>query len=157
MPDFSSWSPWMNAMVFIAAAVVVWWAGSRLTRYADAISDITGLGEAMVGMLVLGGVTSLPEIAVSVTASLDDNADLAVSNLLGGVALQVVIIAVGDALLRGRAITAQVPSPTVLLQGIFSCVMLIAVAMGIVAGETELFGVGAWTTGLLVGGLACCG
>jgi len=153
MPEFSNWSPWLNAAVFIATALAVWWAGSRLTRYADAISELTGMGEAMVGMLVLGGVTSLPEIAVSVTAGLDDNADLAVSNLLGGVALQVVIIAVGDALLRGRALTSQVPSPTVLLQGIFSCVLLIAVAMGVVAGDAALFGVGAWTTGMLVGGL----
>ena len=43
----------MNGMVFIAAAAVVWLAGTRLTHVLDAISLKTGLGQAFVGMLLL--------------------------------------------------------------------------------------------------------
>lgn len=153
MPDFSNLSPLISALVFVAAAAAVWWAGSRLTRYADAISDLTGLGEAFTGMLILGGVTSLPEIAVSVSASRAGNAGLAVSNILGGVALQMVIIVIGDAMLRGRAITSKVASPTTLLQAIFSCLLLLMVVLGITIGERAVFGVGAWSSAILLAGL----
>lgn len=154
MPDFSNMSPWISAAIFIAAAAVVWWAGSRLTRYADAISELTGLGEAFVGMLILGGVTSLPEIAVSVSASVAGNASLAVNNILGGVALQVVIIVIGDALLRSRAITSRVAGPTTLLQAIFSCLLLLMMVLAITLNDRAMFGAGAWSTSVLLAGLA---
>lgn len=154
MPDFAALSPWINTAVFLAAAAAVWWAGSRLTRYADAISDMTGLGEAVVGMLLLGGVTSLPEIAVSVSAGLTGNSSLAVSNILGGVALQMVIVVIGDAMLRDRAITSRVAGPTTLLQAIFSCLLLMMVVLGLTIGDVAVLGAGAWTYAILLGGIA---
>lgn len=154
MPNFAALSPWINAAVFLVAAAAVWWAGSRLTRYADAISDMTGLGEAVVGMLLLGGVTSLPEIAVSVSAGLTGNSSLAVSNILGGVALQMVIVVIGDAMLRDRAITSRVAGPTTLLQAIFSCLLLMMVVLGLTIGDVAVLGAGAWTYAILLGGIA---
>jgi cation:H+ antiporter len=153
MPEFESLSLPLNAAVFAVAAAIVWWAGSKLTAHADAIARITGLGQAVVGMLLLGGITSLPEIAVSVTASLRGSAGLAVSNILGGVALQVVIIAIGDALLRDRAITAQVPRPTVLLQAVFSCVLLAMFAAAVLVGDVAIAGVGMWSISIAVAGV----
>lgn len=151
--DFTSNSVWINAGLYLAAALVVWWAGTRLTRYADAISELTGLGTALVGMLLLGGITSLPEIAVSTTAGWTGNAGLAVSNLLGGVALQVVIIVIGDALLRRQAMTASVPDPTVLLQAVFSVLLLCVVVAAVLIGDVAFLGVGAWSTGILATGV----
>jgi len=43
-----SWSPWLNAVLFLIAATAIWWAGTRLERYADAISIVY-----MGGMVVL--------------------------------------------------------------------------------------------------------
>ncbi|HET6628165.1 MAG TPA: hypothetical protein VFG91_00155 [Woeseiaceae bacterium] len=153
MLDFSGYPLWINAAVFLAAAAAVWWAGTRLTHYADAISTITGLGQALIGMLLLGAVTSLPEIAVSVTAGLSGNAGLAVSNILGGVALQMVVIAIGDALLRGQAITFQVAKPAILLQAIFSCLLLCMIVAAVLVGDVAVAGVGLWSTGILIGGV----
>jgi cation:H+ antiporter len=153
MPEFESLSLLLNFAVFAVAAAIVWWAGSKLTAHADAIARITGLGQAVVGMLLLGGITSLPEIAVSVTASLRGSAGLAVSNILGGVALQVVIIAIGDALLRDRAITAQVPRPTVLLQAVFSCVLLAMFAAAVLVGDVAVAGVGLWSSAIALTGI----
>lgn len=147
--DFASYPLWLNALAFLAAAGAVWIAGTCLATYADAISDLTGLGSALVGMLLLGGITSLPEIAVSVTAGLAGNAGLAVNNILGGVALQVAVIALGDAALRGRAISASVGTPTVLLQAAFSCLLLCLVVAGVVVGDLPLAGVGLWSTAIL--------
>jgi cation:H+ antiporter len=55
MLDSSAFPLPINLAAFAAAGVVVWFAGTRLARYADAIAEITGLGSALIGMLLLGG------------------------------------------------------------------------------------------------------
>jgi cation:H+ antiporter len=50
MLDFSAFPLPINLAAFAAAAVVVWFAGTHLARYADAIAEITGLGSAVIGM-----------------------------------------------------------------------------------------------------------
>jgi cation:H+ antiporter len=75
--DFSNFGLWANIGLFSVAAVLVWRAGARLTGYIDAIADRTGIGEAFAGMLLLGGITSLPEIAAVSTSAWTGNAALA--------------------------------------------------------------------------------
>src|SRR3546814_12132614 len=60
---------WINILIFFLAAGVIWMTGGRLTRALDAIAQGTGLEHVFVGMLLLGGITSLPELANVVTAS----------------------------------------------------------------------------------------
>ena len=86
-----------NIAVFVVAAIIVWIAGTRLSLYADAIARRTGIGQAALGVLLLGGVTSLPEIAVAGSAAISGAGALAVNNLLGGFTMQVAILAVADA------------------------------------------------------------
>ena len=128
-------------LVFGAAAAVVWLAGSRLARSANTLADRLGIGKAFTGLVLLGGVTSLPEAAVSVTAARDGAAALAVNNLLGGVTMQVAILAAGD-LLVGRTITSVVVQPAVILQGAFGVLMLTVIAAAIALGDVALGGVG---------------
>ena len=139
---------WGNIAVFCAGAVVVWLAGTRLSRGADAIADRTGLGQAFVGALLLGGTTSLPEIAATVSASLILNAPIAVNNIFGGIAMQVTILAMADALGRG-ALTGRNRHPGVLLEGTLLILVLNTAAVGIAVGDTAGLGVGLWTAGVL--------
>jgi cation:H+ antiporter len=143
--DFLALPVWINASLFVAVAAVVWIAGARLASYADEFSEITGYGHALIGMLLLGGITSLPEIAVALSAGYIGNAPLAVNNLLGGVALQVVILAIGDAVLRQRALTFVTASSAILLQGVFCCVLLCMVIFAIVMDDVLLSFAGAWS------------
>jgi len=99
-PLFGSFPIMINLIVFAVAAGAVWFSGTKLAYYADAIGRRTGIGQAMVGMLLLGGITSLPEIAVAGAAAISANATLAVNNLLGGFAMQVVILAFADSAIR---------------------------------------------------------
>jgi cation:H+ antiporter len=71
---------------------------------ADALEARTGAGEALIGMLLLGFITALPELAVTVTASAAGNAPLAVNNLLGGMSLNVALLAASDAAVRRGAL-----------------------------------------------------
>lgn len=150
MPDLMALPLVGNLAIFAAAAAAVWFAGTRLAGYADEIAELTGIGSAAVGMILLAGITSLPEIAVSVSAGFTGAADLAVNNLLGSIALQVVVLAVGDWVLGGRALSFVIGQPVVLLQGIFGALLLAALAIAISVGDAALLGAGAWTLGLAV-------
>lgn len=148
MPDFDTLPLWLNLCVLAAGAGAIWFAGVRLARYADAISERTGVGKAFIGALLLGGITSLPEGATTVTASAIGSAPLAVNNIFGGVAMQVALLAVADVIIAGRALTARVEEPVVLLQGALLVLILTLAAAGMAAGDVEVFGVGLWTSAI---------
>lgn len=137
----------VNLALFGAGAVVVWLAGSRLALYADALAERTGLGRAFLGLVLLAGVTELPEVVTSLSAVALDNAPLALNNLFGGIVMQTAILAVGDALLGRGSLTYFTPRPELLLQGVLLITLLGLVLAGTVAGDVGLFAhVGAWTT-----------
>lgn len=136
--DVSSFPLPVNLAMFAVAAVFVWLAGARLTGYLDGISDRTGLGQAFVGMLLLGGITSLPEIAAVSSSALTSNAALATNNLLGSVAINVVLLAIGDAMLGRDAITSVVGKPITLMQGVLVVVALAMAASATVTGDIAL-------------------
>lgn len=125
------------AAIFAVAAAVIWWAGARLSGYASLIADRTGWGQAIVGILLLGAATSLPEIATTVTASLAGNAPMAVNNLLGGVAFQIVVLAIADIATGRGALTALVPSPRMMLYAAMSIILLVVVVFGAVVGDVK--------------------
>ncbi|MDZ5699061.1 sodium:calcium antiporter [Chelativorans sp. M5D2P16] len=155
MLEFTHFPLPLNLALFAVAALAVLIAGARLSRYADAISSMTGFGHAAIGMLLLAGVTSLPEIGVTATASLAGNAPLAINNLFGSIAMQVALLAGVDFIIGRRALTAVVPEPTVMLQGIM-CVLLLAIAAsGMVVGDVAVLGVGLWSWGCLFSYVGC--
>ena len=85
---------------FVLAALVIFFTGLRMTGVADRLADRTGLGEAIVGGVLLGAATSFSGIIVSITAALDGRASLAFSNAVGGIAAQTLFLAVADMFYR---------------------------------------------------------
>lgn len=134
-----------NLSLFALAAALVWFAGTRIAGYADAIAEKTGMGREVLGIVLLGGVTSLPEMAVASTASLAGHPALSVNDLLGSAAINVVIIAVADAALGRGAITSVLASPGVLLQGVLGIVLLAMVVGATMTLDVPLWGASAWT------------
>jgi cation:H+ antiporter len=84
--------------VLCAAFIVV--AGTFLTRYADAIADLTGFGRLLVGSILLAGATSLPELTVDISAVRLGNTDLAVGDLMGSSLFNLLILAMLDLMKR---------------------------------------------------------
>jgi cation:H+ antiporter len=150
LADAASQPLWLNIAIFAAAAAMVWAAGTRLARYLAAIGDATGLEQALVGMLLLGTLTSLPEAANVVTSAHFGNPALAVNNLLGSAAINVVLLALADAALGREALTSVVARPSILLQAALCLLVLVLVAVAVTTGDLALGGVGAWSTALLV-------
>jgi cation:H+ antiporter len=52
------------AVLFLVSALTIIAAGSLLTRFADKLSEQTGLGRFLIGGILLAGATSMPEIIV---------------------------------------------------------------------------------------------
>lgn len=143
-------SPWVNALLACLAGGVVWLAGAKLTKYAGLLSERLGGEQTLIGTLLLGGVVSLPEAATSISAAAFGNAQLAVTTLLGGIAITMVMVAITDATAGGEPLSIDVTQPIVLLQGVLVVVFLSVAAAGIVASDVEVHGVGAWTAALFV-------
>lgn len=140
-------STWVNVVVFLISAAVIWAAGTRLEEYSDEIAQRTGLGEALGGMLLLAVSTSLPEVATTITAIVFlENPTLAVHNLLGGVALQTAILVGADvATRRPGALTFFSPNFGLIIQGVGLIFLLQLVVAGIAArGVPVVFSISVW-------------
>lgn len=107
----------IGIVVFCAFAAVVWFAGSRLAGYVDQIAELTNLGRAMLGLIVFGGITSLPELAVATTATLAGAPLLSVNDVLGSAAINIIILAIADVAIGRDALTSLLPSPAVVWWG----------------------------------------
>lgn len=89
------------AMVFILTSAIVVAVGVVLARTGDEIATRTGLGGALVGMLLLAGATSLPEIVTDASAAAAGRPDLAVGDVFGSSMANMAILAGIDLLRRG--------------------------------------------------------
>ncbi len=87
------------AFMFLSAVIIV--AGTFLSKYADAMAELTGLGRTLGGLLLLASATSLPELAVDCKAAMIDAPDLAVGAVLGSSVFNLLILGVLD-LCHGR-------------------------------------------------------
>jgi cation:H+ antiporter len=146
---------WINAILFAGAAITVWAAGTRLADYADGIAERTGLSRVILGMVLLGIATSLPEIATTLTASAIGNAKLVSGSLFGGVALQIAVLAIVDAVAVRGALTYFAPQPVLLFQGVMLLLLLgVALAGAAASDPIALAGVGLTPVLLAVGYVA---
>jgi cation:H+ antiporter len=83
------------------------------------VADRTGLGEALVGSVLLGASTSLPGITTSVTAAWAGEAELAKSNAIGGIAAQTAFLSIADFFNRRANLEHAAASlPNILLGGL---------------------------------------
>jgi cation:H+ antiporter len=114
----------LTLLLFGAGALAIALAGSRLTAVADRLSDLTGLGEAVFGAVLLGAVTSLPGAVASITTALAGRADLAVGNAVGGIAAQTAFLVVADMVYRRANLEHAAASVTNLLNGALLCALL---------------------------------
>ncbi|MFW6067209.1 MAG: sodium:calcium antiporter [Myxococcota bacterium] len=111
------WPLWLVIVVFLVATVVIAVVGTAMTRTADRLADLTGIGEALFGAVLLGGSTSLPGIITSVVTAYRGYAELSVSNAIGGIAAQTTFLAIADMAHRGINLEHAAASAANLMQG----------------------------------------
>ncbi len=129
LPNLSLWAA---LLLFVGSAVAIWIAGISLSNYTDVLADRLHLGTALGGLVLLAVATNLPEVAITVAASLNGQVDVAVSNILGGIAIQTVVLVALDAfgVRVRRPLTYQAASLSLVLEGAVVVAVLVAVVMG---------------------------
>ncbi|GGX63949.1 sodium:calcium antiporter [Saccharospirillum salsuginis] len=145
------WPLWLNISVFIAATGVITYAGSKLSYVADRLADRTGLGEALMGAVLLGGSTSLSGVVVSITAAWQGEAQLAVSNAIGGIAAQTAFLAVADIVYRRANLEHAAASLANILFGALLIALMGGVMLAATAPEWSVMGVHPFTPILVIG------
>lgn len=136
---------------FAISAFAVWVSGARLAYIADALSDRLRLAKSIVGLVFLSAATSLPEIATTLTAAVQDAQALVLNNLFGGIALQTAILAMSDFWARG-AITNYPRKANHALEATLLVLMLGLVIVILMVGEPVSIGgvgIGSCTVALI--------
>jgi cation:H+ antiporter len=129
---FGSLSLAILLVIFAGAATLVWVAGIRLSDTTDVLSVRLGLGEALGGLILLAIATNLPEIAITASAALSKELGVAVGNILGGIAIQTVVLAVLDVFggQRREPLTYLAASLSLVLEGVLVIAVLTVAVMG---------------------------
>lgn len=136
---FSSLIP--SIIAFGVAALVIVIAGSQLARLADTLADRTGLGEALFGVLFLAGATSLPDFAATLSAAVDARPDLAMSNVMGSMAVNLAFLGVADIVYRKANLEHAAASPVNLMLAALLIVLLTLPLLAIFTPTVTQWGV----------------
>lgn len=123
-------TPW-QALVFAACVGLTWAAGTRLAKTTDALDARLGLGEELGGILLLAIAGTLPELAITVSAAAQGHLDLAAGNLIGGIAVQTMVLVICDIVAgRQRPLTFLVGALTPVLEALLVVLVVSGVLMG---------------------------
>jgi len=128
-------------LIFLVAAGAVWVAGIQLSSSTDALDSRLGLGEALGGAILLAVATNLPEIAITASAALAHDLGIAIGNILGGIAIQTVVLVVLDVAMGPKsALTTRAASLVLGLEGLLVIVVLAISVMGAQLPSSDPFG-----------------
>jgi cation:H+ antiporter len=123
---------------FLVATLAILVAGPIIAISGAGIADTTGLSELLVGVLLVAMATSLPELAASLGAVRIGAFDLAVGNLFGSNAFNILILFFADlAYLEGPILTGSAPAQVVAGVGAIG-LMAIALAVIVHGEETRI-------------------
>ena len=83
---------WWIWPIYIICLVVVVFVSTKLAKYVDLLENRTKLSGALLGGILLAGITSLPELVTSATAALIGEPHMTQGNILGANLFDIAII-----------------------------------------------------------------
>jgi cation:H+ antiporter len=128
-------------LVFLGASAATWTAGVALSKTTDALDTRLGLGDELGGLVLLSIAGSLPELAITISAAAQGNLKLAAGNLIGGIAIQTMVLLVCDfAVGPSRPLTYLVGALTPVLEGLLVILVVAGVELGALLKESTAIG-----------------
>jgi cation:H+ antiporter len=128
-------------VIFLAGTAATWQAGIRLSKSTDALDKRFSLGDAVGGTVLLAFAGTLPELAITVAAAAQGELGLAAGNLIGGIAMQTMVLAVCDfAVGSERPLTYLAGSLTPVLEALFVVLVTAIAMMGALLPESTAIG-----------------
>lgn len=122
---------WGDIALFAAAAAVIGVAGVKAAGLADRVADRTGMGEAVTGTVFLGFLTAVPGLLASVTAAAKGLPALAISNAMGGIAVQTAALAIADIAYRRANLEHAAASVPNMMQATMLVALMVLVLFGL--------------------------
>lgn len=125
---------YLNILGFIACAAVIIYSGTKLSYYGDKIADLTGMGKAWVGLILMASVTSLPELITGISSvAIVKAPDLAAGDIFGSCVFNLLILSVLDARIK-KPLFSMVKSSHI-VAAIFGIILLMVAGMAIYLSE----------------------
>jgi cation:H+ antiporter len=118
-------------VIFAVSSAATWVAGISLSKSTDFLDNRFNLGDALGGMILLSIAGTLPEIAITVSAAAAGHLGLAAGNLIGGIAIQTMVLIVCDITAgREHALSYLVGSLIPVLEALLVVLVTSVVLMG---------------------------
>ncbi|MDH5480472.1 MAG: sodium:calcium antiporter [Nitrosomonas sp.] len=136
---------------YAISALVVIAAGVYLPVVCAQLAEIMGWHNSFVGTLFVAGVTSLPELAVTIAAVRMGALDMAVANLLGSNLFNILVLAIDDVIFIKGALLSHI-SVTHAVSALSAVIMTGFIIIGLIYRPTTrlMFNIGWISIGLMV-------
>lgn len=131
----------ISIVIFVLAALMIVFVGTRISRIADRLADRTGWGEAIFGGMLLAAATSLPDFAAALTAAADNHPELAISNMMGSMAVNLAFLGIADIVYRKANLEHAAASSANLSQAALMITMLVIPLLAMMTPEVTILGV----------------
>ncbi|MCC6502635.1 MAG: sodium:calcium antiporter [Deltaproteobacteria bacterium] len=120
---------------FIACSAAIVVCGTYLSKYGDVIAEKTGLGRAWIGLVLMAGVTSLPELINGISSVTVANVpDIAVGDIMGSCMFNVSLIALMDMFSGPGPIFSKAEKGHIISAG-FGIILIGVCAVSLLAGQ----------------------
>lgn len=130
-----------SVVLFTLAAIAIIVTGTRMSMIADRMADRTGWGEAVFGGIFLAAATSLPDFAATLTAAADRRPELAMTNMMGSIAANLMFLGIADIVYRKANLEHAAASSANLSQAALMIALLAIPLIAMMAPETAFLGV----------------
>lgn len=143
----------LTIVLFIAGIALLVIGAEGLVRGASRLAVSIGIAPLVVGLTVVAFGTSAPELAVSISSALDDNADIAVGNVVGSNIFNVLFILGASAIVAPLIVSQQIVRQEVPVMIGVSILMYVLALGGLVnriEGAVLFAGIVGYTAWLIV-------
>lgn len=124
-------------IIFLLAGGATWAAGVVLAKTTDTLDTRYKLGDALGGMILLGITGTLPELAVCFTAARAGNVPVIIGNLLGGIAIQTLVIVIFDFAVKKKPLSYLVGSPILVIETLVAVGITALALLGTIIPPTK--------------------
>ncbi len=98
--DIRQYPWWVSLLFIVIGGLGLYFGGKWIVDGAVKIGTAIGISETAMGLTIVAGATSLPELATSVIAARKNNADMALGNAVGSNILNILLVLGVTALIK---------------------------------------------------------
>lgn len=139
---------------FVICSLLIIFAGMKVAKYGDIIAEKTMLGRALVGLLLLALVTSLPEVFVGISAvAIVGIPDLTLGDIFGSCIFNLLILGILDVLNKKEPFLYHASQSHIMSAGFFASLMgvvLVSILLSQQIGMIKIGWIGIYTLIILV-------